>query len=510
MKRNLSKSKYTAFRQCPKILWLKTYMPDMEVIDDALQSRFESGNEVGDLAMGLFGDFEEVTSFDADDRLDLGEMIRKTADCLARGVENICEASFSWDGNYCAVDILRKQGDGYAIYEVKSSSNSYSQPLKAADLNHYAWDIAYQKYVLTQCGVKVTGVYLVQLNSDYVRDSHLDIQQLFIKTDMKVLVDLEYPDVPANIQRAKAILSDTREPAMDFSKACRKPYPCAFWQYCSRNLPSPSVFDLYGIWFSTALKHYKNQLVTFEDIQSIKLNDIQSLQVNSHLSGEGHINKKGIRNFLDQNITDPLYFLDFETMQDVIPQYEGTKPYQQIPFQYSLHWIETPGGELKHTAFLAESGTDPRRDLAEKLCKDIPLNVCTTAFNKGFECARIKELAEMYPDLSYHLMNIHDNVVDFLDPFRAGYYYLPSMEGSFSIKKVLPALFPDDPELNYTNLTGSVHNGTQAMTIFPKIKDMEPDEQIKARQALLEYCHLDTLAMVRIWQKLEEISQGND
>ena len=223
-----------------------------------------------------------------------------------------------------------------------------------------------------------------------------------------------------------------------------------------------------------------------------------------------YINKIGIRNFLDQNITYPLYFLDFETMQDVIPQYEGTKPYQQIPFQYSLHWIETPGGELKHTAFLAESGIDPRRDLAEKLCKDIPLNVCTTAFNKGFECARIKELAEMYPDLSYHLMNIHDNVVDFLDPFRAGYYYLPSMEGSFSIKKVLPALFPDDPELNYTNLTGSVHNGTQAMTIFPKIKDMEPDEQIKARQALLEYCHLDTLAMVRIWQKLEEISQGND
>jgi hypothetical protein len=135
------------------------------------------------------------------------------------------------------------------------------------------------------------------------------------------------------------------------------------------------------------------------------------------------------------------------------------------------------------------------------------LNACITAYNKGFECARIKELADAYPDLRYHLLNIRDNVVDFLDPFQAGYYYLPAMDGSFSIKKVLPALFPDDPQLNYANLTGSVHNGGEAMTIFPKIKDMSPEEQQKARKSLLDYCYLDTLAMVRIWQKLEEVSR---
>ena len=122
------------------------------------------------------------------------------------------------------------------------------------------------------------------------------------------------------------------------------------------------------------------------------------------------------------------------------------------------------------------------------------------------ECKRITELAEIYPDLSSHLLNIRDNIVDFLDPFRAGYYYLPAMGGSFSIKKVLPALFPNDSQLNYDNLAGAVHNGGDAMTIYPKIKDMSPNEQQAARQALLEYCHLDTLAMVRIWQKLEEIS----
>ena len=505
MKRYLSKSKYTAFRQCQKNLWMKAYKPEEEVIDPSLQSRFESGNEVGDLAMGLFGPFEEVTSLDAEGKLDLGEMLRKTEDCLARGVENICEASFSWDGNYCAVDILHRQGGGYAIYEVKSSSNSLVEPISDDDLRHYAWDIAYQKYVLTQCGVNVTGVYLVQLNKDYVRGKDLNIQMLFLKTDMTRLVDEEYPNVPANIARARKVLECHQEPAKPISMACRKPYPCAFWQYCSKHIPKPSVFDLYRMSFEKALKYYNNSIVTFEDVQSCKLTARQQVQVVSHLTGKGTVDKKSIRDFLDQNIRYPLYFLDFETMQDVVPQYEGTKPYQQIPFQYSLHWIEKPGGELKHTAFLAESGKDPRRALAEQLCHDIPLNACITAYNKGFECGRINELAEAFPALRYHLLNIRDNIVDFLDPFRAGYYYLPEMEGSFSIKKVLPALFPNDPQLDYSNLTGSVHNGGEAMTIFPKIKDMAPADQQKARQSLLDYCHLDTLAMVKIWQKLEEI-----
>jgi hypothetical protein len=486
---------------------MKAYKPEEEVIDPSLQSRFESGNEVGDLAMGLFGPFEEVTSLDAGGKLDLGEMLRKTEDCLARGVENICEASFSWDGNYCAVDILHRQGGGYAIYEVKSSSNSLVEPISDDELRHYAWDIAYQKYVLIQCGVNVTGVYLVQLNKDYVRGKDLDIQMLFLKTEMTRLVDEEYPNVPANIARARKVLECHQEPAKPISMACRKPYPCAFWQYCSKHIPKPSVFDLYRMSFEKALKYYNNSIVTFEDVQSYKLTARQQVQVVSHLTGKGTVDKKSIRDFLDQNIRYPLYFLDFETMQDVVPQYEGTKPYQQIPFQYSLHWIEKPGGELKHTAFLAESGKDPRRALAEQLCHDIPLNACITAYNKGFECGRINELAEAFPALRYHLLNIRDNIVDFLDPFRAGYYYLPEMEGSFSIKKVLPALFPNDPQLDYSNLTGSVHNGGEAMTIFPKIKDMAPADQQKACQSLLDYCHLDTLAMVKIWQKLEEIGR---
>ena len=167
--------------------------------------------------------------------------------------------------------------------------------------------------------------------------------------------------------------------------------------------------------------------------------------------------------------------LDFETMQQAVPEFFGARPYQQIPFQYSLHYIEELGGALKHKEFLAESGKDPRRAIAESLCRDIPMFACVTAYNKSFECSRIKELAAEFPDLSVHLMNIQSNIRDLLVPFQSGYYYNRAMGGSFSIKSVLPALFPDDPALDYHNLEG-IHNGGEAMSIFPKIKDMPPEE----------------------------------
>ena len=193
-------------------------------------------------------------------------------------------------------------------------------------------------------------------------------------------------------------------------------------------------------------------------------------------------------------------------MQSAVPEFEGTKPYQQIPFQYSLHIAKRPG-KYDHKEFLAESdGTDPRRELAEQLCRDIPANVCVLAYNMKFERQCIEELADAFPNLSGHLMRIHNNIRDLLVPFQKGYYYVPAMGGSFSIKSVLPALFPNDPSLNYHNLKGDVHNGSEAMNIFPKIKDMSWLQARRARQDLLKYCELDTWAMVKIWEKLNEVA----
>ena len=132
------------------------------------------------------------------------------------------------------------------------------------------------------------------------------------------------------------------------------------------------------------------------------------------------------------------------------------------------------------------------------------MGACTVVYNDTFEKSRLKEMAEIYPDLRDHLMSIHDGICDLLVPFRAGHYYLPAMGGSFSIKSVLPALFPNDPDLDYHNLPGNVHNGGEAMTVFPQIQTMVQTEADATRQALLQYCNLDTWAMVKVWQKLKE------
>lgn len=504
----LSKSKYTGLWQCPKIAWLRHYKPEAATIDEMVKARFTTGNMVGDLAMGLFGDFVEVTTYNGE-KLDLPKMIEKTVIEMEKGTENICEASFSYNGLYCAVDILKKNGDGWAIYEVKSSTKHMNDDGSYTDDKEiYVADISYQKYVLEHCGIKVTGTYLVCLNGDYVFDGTLDLSQLFFISDVSDEVPAETLKIEPNLAIAEKVLTSDEEPDIDLGIYCKKPYDCSFWKYCSKNIPEQSVFKLYRLPSKKKFEYYHNGWITYRDLidNAPITNEKQLRQIEFALEDKGtYINKTEIAAFM-QSLSYPLYFLDFETMQPVIPEYIGTKPYAQIPFQYSLHYIEHEGGELKHKEFLAESGTDPRRALAERLCEDIPMNVCVTAYNKAFECTRIKELAETYPDLADHLTNIRNNIVDLLVPFQSGWYYNKAMGGSFSIKSVLPAIFPDDPSLNYHNLEG-VHNGGEAMTIFPKIQHMSPEDQKTARHNLLKYCELDTYAMVKVWQELVRVIQ---
>ena len=510
----LSKSRYVMFRQCEKSLWLEEYKENEKKIDDSRKSVFENGQRVGDIAKGLFGPYVDVTTCknnsDEEKKLDLSAMVAKTKDEMLKGTAVICEASFFYEGNYCAVDILCKTADGWAIYEVKSVTN-----LDKDKMTEYSWDIAYQKWLLEQNDVNVTGTYLVYLDNTYIRHGALDLQKLFVIKDMGEDIKKESVNVPDNVSRAMQILANPDEPEKELSRACNKPYPCMFWNYCTRNLPNPSVFDVYGgkfgskkadqFYFPSKLRLYKDGKVSFDDIKDEQLGRIQRLQVDCTLNGTEHIDREGIRNFLDK-LSYPLYFLDFETMNDPVPQYDDTKVYQQVPFQYSLHIQESETSDYVHKEFLAPSdGSDPRRALAEQLCRDIPMNVCTLAYNKQFECDRIQELADAFSDLYEHLDNIRKNVKDLRDPFQDGHYYVPAMNGSFSIKDVLPALFPNDPELDYHSLDQQVQNGNDAMSIFPKIKDMNPTDAQVAREALLRYCELDTLAMVKVLEKLKSI-----
>lgn len=487
-----SKSRYTTFRACDKALWLNMFKPELAVIDSATQARFAAGTEVGELARGIFGPFEDMTVRKEDGHLDYKAMIAKTQDALERGVKVICEAAFSYNGNYCAVDILRKVKGGYSINEVKSSTHP--------DNEIYAWDVAYQEYVLRGCGIRVKGTNLVCIDSTYVRHGELELDKLFMVTDISDAVDAELPFIEDNLADAQEVL-EGGEPGNDISAECNSPYPCAFWQYCTKHLPKPSVFNLY--WMSSKKKFelYKKGVVGFEDLSGIQLSRIQKMQVAGALNGEIHIEPEGICSFLD-TLTYPLYYLDFETIQPPIPLYDGTRPYQQITTQYSLHVQDCEGGELRHLEFLAPSREAPMRPLAERLCQDIPADACVLAYNKAFECTRIAELAELYPDLAEHLLAIKENIRDLLVPFQGGCYYLPSMGGSFSIKSVLPALFPNDPELDYHTLDDLCQNGTMAMNLYPQLRNMPPEKEERARRALLDYCCLDTLAMVKVLSKL--------
>lgn len=505
MPHNLSKSRYTAFRQCPKLLWMNINKP--EEAAEADESRMAAGIAVGNLAKGYFGAYQEATVTKTNGSLDIPAMIERTKKLMANPyVNTICEAAFLTKGCYCAVDLLHREKGGWAIYEVKSSSGDDT---KDPD-DVYIMDIAYQRFVLEQCGVKITGTYLMRLDRNYVLQGDLDTKALFYIDDVKNPVSAEYPKVAPYCAQAKDILTQVTEPDKDLHEGCNAPYECAFKAYClkAHNVPPQSVFDLYRMSWKKALEMYKKGKVSFESLRNEKaINEHQRMQIESTLQNADYIDKEKIRSFLS-TLTYPIYQLDFETIQPAIPVYQGTHPYQQVPTQYSLHIQPSAFGKCEHLEFLADARSEnPMREVAEQLCRDIPTDMMVMAYNAGFEKGRVKEMAEAFPDLRNHLMAIHENVVDLLVPFREWAYYRPAMNGSFSIKKVLPALFPDDPTLDYHNLPGQVHNGGEAMDIFPKMRYMSSAEEQQTRKDLLQYCELDTWSMVVILKELYRVSK---
>ena len=495
----LSKSIYVRVWSCPKGAWIHKYHPEAVPQDENKLFRFRTGDEVGDLARGLFGPSVNVTAEKEDGKLDLTRMIENTREEMEKGTPVICEAAFSYEGLYCAVDLLRREGEGWAIYEVKSSSDGLQ--------DKYIADVSYQKYVLEHCGVKVTGVYLVCIDTSYVLGPEgLDIKRFFKINDLwEQASQAETDTVPGVLETAEQVLECGEEPDMELTENCKD---CELFPFCTRDLPFPNVFSLYRLPKKKMVEYYKQGLITYESLEKAGVikNATQLRQMDYWLRDRGiYTEEEPLRAFLS-TLSYPLYFLDFETMMPAVPFCVGTHPFAQIPFQYSLHYIERKGGELKHKEFLAESGTDPRRKIAEALCRDIPADACVTAFNKRFECSRLRELADNFPDLAGHLNAVADHIIDLLDPFQKGWYYRKEIGGSFSIKSVLPAICPDDPELDYHELDG-VHNGTEAMSIFPEIRFMPPEEQERARRNLLAYCRLDTLAMVKVWEELKRAAE---
>ena len=453
----ISKSRFLEFRRCPKLAWLHQHHPEvLEMSEDAVE-RMAIGREIGEIARSLFGEYVDVTAY-KDGFPDRIAMERATALVIENKTPVICEAAFCYGGLYCAVDILKydPEKDGWQIIEVKSST-------KVKTATHIP-DVAFQLYVLRKCGINVTGIYLALINRDYIFDGTLDKEKLFKIVDVTKKAEKAQHSVKSDLLLAIPIIISHDEARAYISNTCRYPSRCPCWNYCTQGIPEEELCEDYP--------------------ECIDVDEIRSFLSQLHF---------------------PLMFLDFETVQPVIPRYIGTRPYDQVPFLFSLHSIATEGAPLKHTDFLAEVGTDPRRAVAERLVADIPSGACVTAYNRVFECTRLKELATQFPDLADRLLEIEDSIVDLMMPFQGKYYYLKAMRGSYSIKAVLPALFPNDPSLDYHNFD-IIHNGSEAMKAFPDMENMPKKEQEKVRRALREYCKLDTYAMVKVWEKLREVA----
>ena len=489
----ITKTEYVQGIGCTRALWLEKYKPDASGEPEDQVSK-EQGILAGELARDYYGS-HEIIPF----RADYQTMTDATRVCLDAGIPVICEASFAHEDTFCRVDILLNRGrKKVEIVEVKSSSKVKPEHID---------DVAFQTWVLEKNGFTVDKATLMHVNGEYTRNGTLDIHQLFIPKDITEEVRARLPGVEDHIRRLRVVLSETTEPIVGFSVSCKK---CKCWKYCSRNLPRPNVFDLPGtgsvFTFKHMLKIFEGGDVEFDSLRGRpELRERQVLAVEGYLDGKTILHKEKIKSFLS-TLSYPMYFLDYEGINPAIPPYDGTRPHHQTPFQYSLHWLEYEGGELHHTEFLGNPEVSPLRELAEHLCKDIPKDVCVIVYNDSYEKPVTRRLAELYPDLADHLLNICENIKDLMIPFKNLDYYLPAMMGSYSIKYVLPALYPGDPELDYHNLS-DVHKGTEASAAFMHMANMPAEEREALRRNMLKYCCLDTYAMVKVWQRLLDITK---
>ncbi len=483
----LSKSQFTRGLQCHKSLWLLKNRRDLQQKPDAnLQARFDAGTRVGILAQQLFSG-GAVLKYENG----ISKNIQKTQELITSGTETIYEATFRHDNVLAMVDILRKGENGWEMYEVKSSTGT-----KDIFIN----DTAIQYHVVKGTGLDINRVFLVHLNNQYTRMGELDLQELFAVDDVTEQTQSRQAEIPQKLSDMRQSLRDG-EPSIDIGPYCTDPYECDFRPYCWQDIPEYSIFDIANLRSNRKFALYYGGVLHLQDIPAdFSLSDNMKAQVEAELTGKKFINNRNISEFLSK-ISEPIGFLDFETFMEPVPSFDYQRPYQQTPFQYSLHIFKNE--KLAHHEFIGEPGIDPRPAFIEKLLEDTSSCRTILVYNQAFEVARLQEIAKNFPEFAEEIESIIARIVDLMAPFRNKDYYVREMRGSHSIKHVLPALVP---ELSYDNL--AIADGEMAMLAYAGLsKIADEDEKEEISQNLLEYCKLDTLGMVRIWEKLASLTQ---
>ncbi len=433
----LSKSQYIRGLQCHKALWLYRHKRElMPEPDQNKQAIFATGHEVGDLAKKLFPGGTEI-EFDGSN---FDGMIEQTSHLINEDTEVIYEATFRANDVLIMADILVRNGDTWDFYEVKSSTK-----VKPTHTN----DAAIQWYVLNN-HIQLGKAHIVHINTSYALTSKLDIQQLFTIADVTETVMALQEGIEGNLASMATTLKSS-EPDIPIGKQCNDPYVCDFHDYCWKQVPYPSVFNLYKLKGDRKFELFHKGLVSYEDVKSMQLTTTQSLQVTTALSGELHIDKYQIGEFLKQ-AEYPINFLDFETFNSAIPKIEGQRPYTTaVPFQYSLHILHEDG-HSEHREYLGDEYSDPRPKLAEQLVNDVTNTGSIVAFSQSTEKTIIKKLASEFAQHEDILLGMLDRFIDLIKPFRGLMYYHPDFHGDFGLKSVLPAMFPNEKESDYKEL----------------------------------------------------------
>ena len=486
----LSKSKLLSFRQCAKRLWLEIHRPELIKTAPETAARFVVGHQVGTIARHLFDPQGRGQLIDVQTEGVAAAVARTEA--LLPESEPIFEAGFEAGGARAFADILlpvRKRGKkAWRIIEVKSS---------ASVKDYHRDDAAIQASVAQQASLALDGIAVAHIDSTWIYQGDGDYEGLLVEEDLTQEAFGRGGEVQSWVAGAQAVVRQESEPQLSTGRHCSAPFACGFFEYCQGQEPQAE----YPVeWLpriqTKVLKAVIEQqgLIDLRHVPDEYLNSRQ-LRVKTHtVSGDPYFAGQAAAASLAAHKL-PAYFLDFETIMFAVPIWKGTRPYQQLPFQFSVHRLSR-SQELESESFLDLSGEDPGHALAKALIDACGARGPIFAYST-FEATCIRGLATRFRKLKPLLMALHARLVDLL-PITEEHYYHPSQQGSWSIKKVLSAIAP---ELRYDALPG-VKDGGMAMEAYVEAiaPATSPERREQIRRELVEYCALDTLAMVKVWE----------
>lgn len=495
----LTKSHYVNGLQCSKWLWLAVNKPEaLPEFSTHAQHLFNEGKKVGELAKSLFPDgiaVKEQLNKQANDR-ESREMLKKR--------KPLFEAGFIHDDGKCyaRADVLVPVGeDEWDIYEVKGATEVKEE---------YYQDVSFQKYVYESAGLQIRKCFVLHVNNQYVRKGAVEPRELFVTASIDDEVRDEMDKVKENIKRLRTIISLKECPEFKKGEECHDDELNVHGNdQFLKDHPECDIFDLY-YGGKKAIELFNAGVLSIKDMGEDHFTTRpqkkqQKIQHKVVKTGEHHYDRDELLAFI-KGLHYPLYFMDFETYATAIPLHDNLKPYQPVPFQFSVHVIEKYGGKATHHEFIASGTEDPRPAFAQELRKALGEKGTILAYYQTFEKSRLKELAEFFPEYAPWVESVFKRMVDLYDPFKSFAYYHPSQKGSASLKKVLPALtgkgYDDmdigngtDASLAYLSITHGSYEGLKA----------DPQEIEKIRSDLAKYCELDTEGMIWILDKLQEL-----